>query len=968
MSGRAGDAPGRVPVLQRIVDVFLAGGLPPFVIIVSLLAGVWAISTTPREEEPQIVVPMADVEILAPGLSVGEVERHVTTRLEKLLSQIDGVEHVYSMSMPGRAVVTARFFVGEDREDSLVKTYNKIFSNTDLIPASVTSWVVRPIEIDDVPIVVATLFGSEGDANDALDDFALRRVAEEIEIELQAIPGTNRTAIHGGRPRVIRVELDADALAARRTSALEVAWALGVSNTRQPTAGFDRGNRHFELDAGHHFSDVPSLQRAVVNVVDGTPVFLTDVAKVVDGPAEPAGYSWMGFGPAEEEFPRAPELRHAVHVSVAKQKGRNAVVVAEQVALRLEALSETHLPEGVHLRITRNQGETADQKVDELLEALLVAILIVIGLIAWSLGWREGLVVAMAVPITFALTLLVNQWAGYTINRVTLFALILSLGLVVDDPIVDVENIHRHLRRGAEPPLRAVRSAVNEVRPPIILATLAVIISFLPMLFITGMMGPYMRPMALNVPVAMAMSMLVAFTVTPWLAWKALRHMKPSGGQDEEEVEEDSTLDRVYRKLLGPLLERRGSAWLMLGGVLLLFVVAIGLGVIRAVPLKMLPFDNKNELQIVVDPPEGTPLERTDAILRKLAGVLQQTPEVRDFQIYAGFASPMDFNGMVRHYFLRRGPHVGEIRVNLAAKRNRSMQSHEIALRIRPELERVAREEGAKIAIVEVPPGPPVLATITAEIHGEPGVPYERIQQAALATADRLALEPALSDVDTSVEEASNRWIFVTDQEKAALSGVAVEDVASTVDLALTGRDVTVLHLPDEVNPLPVRLRLPRGVRSGREALAGLAVKGRPGVAKLREPGGLRDAPVPVVRLGEIGSFAAARHEQTIYHKDLRPVAFVYAEPVGRSPAEAVADVSADLTDAPLVVSGAPRSLAGRTYLSNGGGSPWSLPEGVSVEWLGEGELKITADVFRDLGIAFGVALIGIYFLLVVQT
>lgn len=839
-----------------------------------------------------------------------------------------------------------------------------------------TSWVVRPIEIDDVPIVVATLFGDAADTPGAHDDFSLRRIAEEIEIELQAIPGTNRTAIYGGRPRVVRVELDPDALAARRTSALEVAWALGVSNTRLPTVGFDRGDRHFELDAGHHFSGLASLRRAVVNVVDGIPVFLTDVAEVVDGPAEAVGYSWMGFGPAEAEYATGPELRHAVHISVAKQKGRNAVRVAEQVVRRLEELSKTHLPDGVHLRITRNQGETADHKVDELLEALLVAILIVIGLIAWSLGWREGLVVAMAVPITFGLTLLVNQWAGYTINRVTLFALILSLGLVVDDPIVDVENIHRHLRRGAEPPLQAVRTAINEVRPPIILATLAVIISFLPMLFITGMMGPYMRPMALNVPVAMAMSMLVAFTVTPWLAWKALRHLKPAGQERGDQAEEDSALYRVYRKILLPFLGSRRRSWQLLGVVMLLFVIAIGLGAIRAVPLKMLPFDNKDELQIVVDPPEGTTLERTDAILRKLAVVLQQAPEVRDFQTYAGFASPMDFNGMVRHYFLRRGPHVGEIRVNLAPKRSRSMQSHEIALRLRPELERVAREAGAKIAIVEVPPGPPVLATITAELYGKPDVPYARIQAGALATADRLALEPAVSDVDTSVEAPSDRWLFVTDQEKAALSGVAVEDVASTVALALTGRDVTTLHLPGEVNPLPVRLRLARAARSGREALAGLAVKGRPGIAKLREPGGLRDAPVPVVRLGEIGSFVRLEREQTIYHKDLRPVAFVYAEPVGRSPAEVVADVAADLSADPTVdhtatsstVPAAPRPLAGRTYLSNGGGLPWSLPEGVDVEWLGEGELKITVDVFRDLGIAFGVALIGIYFLLVVQT
>ncbi len=954
------------PFLGKIVDLFLRSTLTPFLIVVSLIAGIAAIALTPREEEPQIVVPMADVLVSVPGLPPGEVERQIATPLEKLLAQIDGVEHIYSLSRSGEAVITARFFVGEDREDSLVKLYNKIQSNTDMIPAAVTGWVVKPIEIDDVPIVNVTLWSSRPEE---IDDFALRRIAEELEIDLQSIEATNRTEVVGGRPRTIRVELDPDALAARRTSALDVAWALGISNTRQPAGGFDSLDRHLTVEAGAFFTRVGELRRAVVNVVDGVPVYLEDVAEVIDGPAERDSYTWIGFGPAERV--EDPALKQgffpAVHVSVAKQKGANAVLVAQRVEQRVEDFARRHFPEGVEARITRNYGETADAKVDELLEAFTVAILIVIGLIAYSLGWREGIVIAAAVPITFALTLLVNYWAGYTINRVTLFALILALGLVVDDPIVDVENIHRHLKMRLQAPLDAVRTAVNEVRPPILLATLAVIVSFLPMTLITGMMGPYMRPMALNVPVAMVMSMVVAFTVTPWLAYHLLKAKAARG--DEAVPLEQSRLYRLYRALLTPLLKHRRRAWALIGLVALLFVLAALLAAWRAVPLKMLPFDNKNEFQIVVNPPEGTTLERSDAILRRLAEVLRRAPEVRDFQLYSGLASPMDFNGMVRHYFLREGPEVADIRVNLAGKRAREMQSHEIVLRLRQELEAVAREEGARIALVELPPGPPVLATITAEVYGAPGTSYEEMRRAARAVAERLAREPGVADVDSTVEDAAGRLVFVPDREKAALSGIAVDDIARTVALALDGLEATQLHAPGEVNPLPVVLRLPRAERSGLERLRALAITGRPGIAKVREAGGVVDAATPIVRLGELGRFEASGLEKAIYHKDLRAVAFVYAEAVGRAPAEIVADVAADLRPAAANdADGDPRPLALRSYFDNGGGLDWSLPAGTSVSWLGEGELNITRDVFRDLGIAFGVALLGIYILLVYQT
>jgi multidrug efflux pump subunit AcrB len=969
-AGGAGQGPvsnGSVPLLARVVEVFLRGRLPPLLIAGSLVAGLVALLGTAREEEPQIVVPMADVYVEAPGLPVEEVERQIATRLEKLFSQVDGVEHVYSMSLPGRAVVSVRFHVGEDREDSLVKIYNKIYSNTDQVPPAVRSWVVKPIEIDDVPILIATLWSERPRE---LDDFALRRIAEELEIALQAVPEANRTQVVGGRPRVVRVELDPDALAARQTSALEVAWALGVSNVRRPAGGFDQRDGFSVVDAGDFFGGVPALRRAVVNVVDGIPVFLDDVARVQDGPEEREGYTWIGFGAGEDA-----ESRHvagslffpAVHVAVAKQRGSNAVDVARRVEERLGELSPSLLPDGVHVRITRNHGETANDKVNELLEGLAVAILIVIALIAWSLGWREALVVAVAVPITFALTLLLNDWAGYTINRVTLFALILSLGLVVDDPIVDVENIFRHLRLRREPPLEAVRTAVNEVRPPILLATLAVVVSFLPMIFITGMMGPYMRPMALNVPVAMVMSMVVAFTITPWLAYHALRRRAEAGAAP---AEGGAALYRFYERLLGRFLDDRRASWALFATMALLFAGAAGLVALRSVPLKMLPFDNKNELQVLIDAPEGFSLERTDAAARRLAEVLRRAPEVRDFEIYSGLASPMDFNGMVRHYFLRRGPHLAEIRVNLLPKRRREMQSHEIALRLRQQLEEVAGDAGVRIAVVEVPPGPPVLATLTAEISAGAGVPYERIREAARALEARLRREPGVGDVDSTVEDDAPRLLFATDQEKAALSGVAASDIAETVELALSGRDVTELHAPGEVNPLPIRLRLPRATRSGLLPLLALPVKGRPGIVKTREDGGVRDAPVPVVRLGELGRFDRVAAEKAIYRKDLRRVAYVYAEPLGRSPAEVAADVAADRVETGALPESepAPRPFWRRTYLASGGGLPWALPPGTQLDWLAEGELEITRDVFRDLGIAFGVALLGIYGILVYQT
>ena len=746
--------PDATPITQRIVELFLRGNLSVMLIVFSLLAGATALLVTPREEEPQIVVPLADVYVQVPGASAEEVERQIATRLEKLLYQIDGVEYVYSMSRPGSTIVTVRFYVGEDREDSLVKIYNKVQSNIDRVPATVAGWVVKPVEIDDVPIVNITLY------SDRYDDATLRRIAEELEIKLQSVKNTNKTFIVGGRPRQVRVELDPARLVAHSLSPLEVARALQVGNLTIHAGRFERTDMEFLVDAGVFFGGIEAIRNLVVGVHKGRPVYLQDVAEVHDGPAEVDTYTTIGFGPAAEGIPAkihdearvAGTFFPAVHVAVAKKRGTNAVWVARSVERKLEELEENILPDGVYARTTRNYGETANEKVNELVHELATALIIVIGLILVVMGWREAMTVAVAVPITFALTLLINYFFGYTINRVTLFALILSLGLVVDDPIVDVENIYRHFKMRKEKPLQAVLTAVNEVRPPIILATLAVIISFVPMFFITGMMGPYMAPMALNVPLAMFMSLVVAFTITPWMAYHVLKGEYGKADEEPWELEKSLTY-RVYRAVLQPFFRSRGAAWGLILIVVLLIAGAGWLAMSRRVPLKMLPFDNKNEFQILLDMPEGTTLEATDAATRALADYLRTVPEVTDFQTYVGTASPMDFNGMVRHYYLRQGSNVADVRVNLMPKEDRKQESHGLTLRLRKDLEAIARRHNANIKLVELPPGPPVISTITAEICGQPHHSYEETIQAAKAVRRRLEAEPFVVDVDDSVED-----------------------------------------------------------------------------------------------------------------------------------------------------------------------------------------------------------------------
>jgi multidrug efflux pump subunit AcrB len=906
--------------MSGLIETFLRGNLAILLIIVSLAAGAAALLLTPREEEPQIVVPVADVLISAPGLSAGEVERQVASRLERMLLEIDGVEYVYSMSRPGQAVVTVRFHVGQNREESLIKLYNKIFQNVDRTTPGVTGWVVKPVEIDDVPVITAALHSEQ------LDTHALYRVAEEVVTHLQDIPDAAAVTIHGGQRREVQVRLDRDRLAAHGLTPLDVMHGLQVANVQRPAGKIETGNLVIPVEAGPFLIDAREVADVMVGVYADRPVYVRDVAEVIDGPAELASITRLGFGPASD---RAMASHPAIAIAVAKKKGSNAVWVTREVRERLDTLRGNVLPDDVQVLITRDYGQTADAKVNDLMKGLFEAIITVIVLITLVMNWRVGLIVALAVPITYALTLLVNMLAGYTINRVTLFALILALGLLVDDPIVAVENIYRHLTGSRKKPLDAISDAMNEVMPPIVLATLSVIVAFLPMFFITGMMGPYMRPMALNVPLAMISSLLVSFTITPWISSRMLTNL-PKDALAGHETSEGGRPGRVhawYARIMNPFLDSRRTSTLLMLVVGILFAGSVLLALL-GVPLKMLPFDNKNEFQLVVDLPESSPLAATDALLRDLEDFLRTQPEVTDFTSYAGLSSPMDFNGMVRHYYLRQGPHLGEIRVNLLPKEQRGMDSHAMVLRIRQDIDTIAARHGALVRIVETPPGPPVLASVVAEIYGEPHHRYAELIAAAHTVATRMQTEEAVVEADVMTESSQPRLFFRVDRDKAALNGISVDDVVRTLGVALGGAMAGTVHEAREQNELPIMVHLPREVRSDAEFLKTIGVKGRSG---------------NLVQLGELGVFESDVVEPTVFHKNLRRVVYVTAEMAGRGPAYAVLSMDRHFDRNPL-------------------------PEGITLDWSGEGEWKITIDVFRDLGIAFAAALLAIYVLLVYET
>jgi multidrug efflux pump subunit AcrB len=901
-----------------VVRRFLTGPLSVLVIILAATLGLMAVVGTPREEEPQIVVPMADVLVSFPGHAPAEVEQLVTTPLERLMSQIEGVEHVYSISRRDEALVTVRFYVGRDRDRAMVKVRDKIDAHLDLVPPGVEGWSVRPVEIDDVPIVTLTLFSPERNA------YALRRMGEELKARLETVRNISRSEIFGGYRREVVVEPDIEGMGARGVCFKDITAALARHNTTAAAGSIVHEGATRRLVIGPVLSTAEEVAEVIVFEHDGRVVRIEDIAAVRDGPREPEHYVHVGFGPAAEgPTGRLP----AVTLAFSKQRGTNAVAVARDILAEAERLRAEVLPDDVRILTTRNYGRTANEKVNELLKSMLFAVISVVGLMALAMGWREALVVGLAVPVSFALALFVNFLFGFTVNRVTLFALILSLGLVVDDPITNVDNIQRHIRMGVRDPFRATLTAVHEVIPPVVMSTLTIIVSFLPMFFITGMMGPYMGPMAVNVPLTVSFSTLCALTFVPWLSYKLLKGTAKDAPSGQPVDVTPRWIRRLYRAVVAPFLTpRRG---LVLLGVVMLLVVCSGLLVLfRLVPLKMLPFDNKDELQLVLDMPEGTSLEETDRVVQELETVLATVNEVTDFESYVGVNAPIDFNGLVRHYALRRGPHQADIRINLAHKSRRKDQSHAVALRIRDDLTAIAEEYGAVLRIVEVPPGPPVLATLTVEIRGAAHLDYADLIAGADVLQARLRAEDPkhIAQIDAMAEAPHDRLRFVVNRDKAALHGLGVMELTRAVRAAVSGETSGILHAEGERTPLLIGARLPFTDRSDPDRLGELWVEGRTGL----------------VPLAELGAFVSEREEQPIYHKNLERVVFVTAEAVGRPPGEIIWDVRNRIDENPL-------------------------PEGIQDEWAGEGEWQITVRVFRDLGLAFGVAMIGIYLLLIVQ-
>ena len=970
--------PGHDTVPIKIVRSFLQSNLSLILILLAIIVGAAALMFTPREEEPQIVVPVADIFVSFPGHSAREVEQLVSSRLEKYLFQIDGVEYVYSRSLPGQSIVTVRFYVGQDREKSLVKLKKWLEQNVDRIPPGVSGYVVKPVETDDVPIVTLTF------TSPTEDDYALRRIAEEVIDRLQAVHNAGITSVIGGRPRQVLVRLNAEAMAGFRVTPVDIARALQGADANVQAGSFSRADRDVRVEAGRFLTGRQAVETLVVGLSGDRPVYLKDVARITDGPGEVVNYvritagpawkhrkqagaagQWVGGKAFEPSFP--PVSQSAVTIAVAKQKGSNNVLVAEDILKRMEQIRKEIVPDDVSIVITRNYGVTADDKVNELVEGLVVGIIVVIALLTVGLGFTESLVVAVAVPCVFGLTLMINYLLGFSINRVTLFALTVSLGLLVDDPIVDVENIHRHFEMTGRATRDIVLDAVNEVRPPLIAATIAVIISFLPLFFVTEEMHDYLRPMALNVPVTMFMSMFVSFTITPWLAYHALkgRYKKRSNtaasATPHEPIDVTRTrLYRIFRPLLEPLLKSR---LLSFGFLFLIFVALIGCLLIvatRRVQPKQLPFDNKDELLLIIDMPTGTTLERTDAAARDFEEYLRTVPEVTDFEAYAGTHSPVDFNGLSRKYFLRESPNKADIRVNLIHKTERHDASHVIALRIRDDLAAIARRNNAKLKIVELPAGPPVMSTVVAAVYGKPGQSYDELIRAARIVKTRMMREPGVVDVDDSVEEDQTKVTFVVDKEKADLNGVTTDDIARTIRTGLEGAPAGAIAAPDERNPLQVVLWMPRAERSSVAHLSRIYVKGVKG---------------NMTPIAELGHWEEGLEDKTIYHRNLEPVVYVTAEMAGRPPVETILDIKADerlpeqlSPKRPGVMDVTARPIKGRTLMHKGGGVLWAVADGIRIGWWDEGEMRLTMHIFRDLGIGFLGALIGIYILLVYQT
>jgi len=921
----------------RIAKAFQDTEITPLLAVIGLLLGLFAVLVTPREEEPQIDVTFANIFIAYPGASAGEVERLVSTPAEQVLSEITGVEHVYSISKPGMSILTAQFEVGQSRTGAIVRLYDKMYSNSDWLPRQlgVSQPIIKPKGIDDVPIVSLTLWTD--DASRGAHE--LQKVAHAVEVELKRVPGTRNIYTIGGPDNVIRIQLDPQKLAAYDIDLAELKMALLAANSSAEAGVLVKADQESSVQAGIFLTTIEEVASVVVGVKDNAPVFLQDVATVLTGADQATRYAWFGTGPSAEnkgikvqgEFP-------AVTLAIAKQPGMNAVDIADAVIERFNALKGIVVPEGVEVTVTRNYGQTADDKAQTLIKKLVFVTIAVILLVLLALGWREAIIVGVAIIVTLMLMLFASWAWGFTLNRVSLFALIFSIGILVDDAIVVVENIHRHQQTSNKSLREIIPLAVDEVGGPTILATFAVIAALLPMAFVTGLMGPYMSPIPINASIGMLLSLLVAYILTPWMALKMMAHKCHEQGVTANNSQQKSTLSyRFFHSTIGMFVLNKSSRfwrWILLLVMIALIAASVGLGVVKLVTLKMLPFDNKSEFQVVIDMPEGSSLERTSGLVRELGAYLATVPEVTDYQAYIGTASPMNFNGLVRQYYLREGSEVADIQVNLIDKNLRERKSHEIASSTRSSLQAIGQRWGGNVKIVEVPPGPPVQAPLVAEVYG---LDYNSQLIVAKQIRDVFEQADGVVDIDDTVEMKAPRSVLEVDREKAALLGLTQQQIVTAVTMSLAGHDVGYLHDSSVKYAVPLRLQLP--ISEQRDLSA---------VLKLR----LRNNEGNLIAIGDVVNVIQTEREQTIYHKDLLPVTFVTADMAGDldSPLYGMFDIVGRLKDTQI-----------DQFFIN---TP-ILPVENSIKW--DGEWQITYETFRDMGLAYAVGIILIYLLVVAQ-
>jgi multidrug efflux pump subunit AcrB len=915
----------------RIAKTFIESKLTPLIVIASILMGIFAIIVTPREEEPQIVVPMIDVFVSYPGASAQEVDEKVTKPMSTLLSEIKGVEYIYTMSKPGVSIAIVRFYVGEDMEKSIVNLTNKLTSNYDRIPPGVSQPLVKPRSIDDVPITAFTLWSSR------YSGYELRRVAVEVCEELKKDPDVAEFRIIGGQKRQLKITMEPLKLGAYHLSPLQISESLKNSNFLLPSGSFSSGNEEFIVDTGGFLANTDDVGSIVATIYNGKPVYLRDVARIIDGPEEPSSYVFMGLGPASKGTAKSG-LLEAVTISIAKKKGANATHIAERALKKIEALKGYVIPSGIEITTTRNYGETAKDKSDELLKHMALAALSVTLLIALALGWRESIVVAVAVPVTLALTILVTYLYGYTLNRVTLFALIFSIGILVDDAIVVVENIHRHFKMKMVDVAVAVK-AVDEVGNPTILATFAVIAALLPMAAVSGLMGPYMRPIPVGASAAMVISLLIAFIISPWLSMIVLKGVKHTPKEDEKEARGLlAKFNKIYEKNLRGLLEKPKKRHFFFGLVGALLIAAFLLVPLKLTTVKMLPFDNKSELQVVIDMPESSTLEDTAQLAQQIGQYLGTVPEVVNYQTYVGTSAPFNFNGLVRHYFLRSAANQSDIQVNFVSKDERKAQSHEIAKRIRPEIKRLGDLYKARTKIVEIPPGPPVMSTLVAEVYGPD---LTRQVEIAAQIKNIFTNTSGVVDVDWYREDDQKKLFFDVDKEKAAYNGISTDVVSQTTRMLLGGQVAGLVHTEKDKEPVELYLRAPLADRSGVSRLANISLTSASGAS---------------IPLSELVRVREGIEDKTIYRKNLKRVVYVVGDVAGteESPVYPILKMGNAIKKLKL-----PEGYELKQYSAI---QPW-LEKTYSMKW--DGEWHITYEVFRDLGMAFAVVLILIYVMVV---